>query len=58
LKVSVKEFKQESDKDGSREQYRVVRDDLVFLVYWSGHQKSKGTAERSLSDFRKLASAL
>jgi len=54
----VKEFKQEGDKDGSREQYRVVRDDLVFLVQWSGHQKSKGTAERSLSDFRKLASAL
>lgn len=30
----------------------------MFVINYSGHQKSKGTAERSLNDFRKVIEAL
>ena len=36
----------------------MIHSDLMFVVQYSGHQKSKGKAERSLNDFRKVIEAL
>jgi len=62
LSVSLKDFNPEKgnskEEDGQREQYRVIHSDLLFIVHFSGHQKSKGKAERSLNDFRKVIDAL
>lgn len=46
------------DSEDGRQQYRVVHSDLVFVVTHSGQSKGKGTAERSLNDFRQLVAAL
>lgn len=62
LTVTLKDLNQDKIKDkeddNQREQYRVIHSDPMFIVHFSGHTKSKGKAERSLSDFRKVIEAL
>ena len=63
--LSKKFFKDEGDENGDsqREQYRIVKKDLLFQVnFRSHHNKYMGDestqTERTLSDFRKLGQAL
>ncbi len=62
LRVTLKDNFKGQDKDfendDGRQQYRVAHSDLMFVVQYSGTQKGKGHAERSLNDFRKLVDAL